>query len=41
MLEDAFELNVNVPLFGLPSDLEGLQANHIRAEDEVIYLEFE
>jgi len=41
MLEDAVELNVNVSLFGLPDSLEGLQANHIRAEDEIIYLEFE
>ena len=41
MLENAVELNVNVPLFGLPDSLEGLQANHLRAEDEFIYLEFE
>jgi len=41
MLEDAVELNINVPLFGLPDSLEGLQANHLRAEDEFIYLEFE
>ena len=41
MLEDAVELNINVPLFGLPDSLEGLQANHLRAEDEIIYLEFE
>jgi len=40
-LEESSELNINVPLFGLPSDLEGLQANHLRAEDEFIYLEFE
>ncbi len=40
-LENANELNVNVPLFGLPSDLEGLQTNHIRVDDEVVYLDFE
>jgi len=40
-LENANELNVNVPLFGLPEDLEGLQANHIRVDDEVVYLDFE
>jgi len=41
MLEDAVELNVVVPLFGLPNSLDELQANHLRAEDEFIYLEFE
>ena len=39
-LENANKLNVNVPLFGLPQDLEGLQENHIRVDDEVIYLDF-
>jgi len=41
MLEDAVELNINVPLFGLPGSLDELQANHLRAEDEFVYLEFE
>ncbi len=41
MLEDAVELNIKVLLFGLPDSLEGLQANHLRAEDEFVYLEFE
>ncbi|MFH0711564.1 MAG: hypothetical protein V1889_00385 [archaeon] len=41
MLESAVELNIKVPLFGLPSSLDGLQANYLRAEDERIYLEFE
>jgi len=40
-LENANELNVKVPLFGLPQDLEGLQTNHIRVDDEVVYLDFE
>jgi hypothetical protein len=40
-LENAVELNINVPLFGLPVSLEELQANHIRVEDESIFLEFE
>ncbi len=40
-LENANELNINVPLFGLPQDLEGLQANYMNVEDEVVYLEFE
>jgi hypothetical protein len=41
MLENARELNINVPLFGLPDSLEALQANHEAVDDEVIYLEFE
>ena len=40
-LRDAVELNIDVPLFGAPASLEGLQENHRRAEDELIYLEFE
>ncbi|MBU2576451.1 MAG: hypothetical protein KKF50_01895 [Nanoarchaeota archaeon] len=40
-LANANELNINVPLFGLPQDLDGLQTNHIRVDDEVVYLEFE
>jgi len=40
-LADAQELNINVPLFGLPENLEELQANYIRVDDEIIFLEFE
>jgi hypothetical protein len=40
-LENAVELNINVPLFGLPVSIDELQANYIRAEDEFVYLEFE
>jgi hypothetical protein len=40
-LINARELNINVPLFGLPVSLEELQANHARVEDEVVYLTFE
>jgi hypothetical protein len=40
-LENANELNINVPLFGLPQSLEELQASHMRIDDEVVYLEFE
>jgi len=40
-LENSNKLNINVPLFGLPKNLEGLQANQNRADDETIYLEFE
>lgn len=35
------ELNVNVPLFGLPKSIEELSANHDRVEEEVVYLSFE
>jgi hypothetical protein len=40
-LEDSKELNINVPLFGVPSDIEGLQANYQKAEEEFVYLTFE
>lgn len=40
-LENANELNINVPLFGLPEDLKGLQINQLRVDDERVYLEFE
>ena len=40
-LAGASELNINVPLFGKPSTLEGLQENYVKAEEELIYLEFE
>jgi len=41
MLADANELNINIPLFGLPSSIDGLQDNYLKAEDEKIRLEFE
>jgi len=41
MLEDARELNINVPLFGLPDSLEALQANHEAVDDEIVFLEYE
>jgi hypothetical protein len=40
-LDNANELNINVPLFGLPSSIEELSANHDRVDDEVVYLTFE
>lgn len=40
-LEDSVELNINVPLFGVPTNLDELQKNQIAAEDERIILEFE
>jgi len=40
-LENSVELNINVPLFGLPLSLEELQENNLAVEDEVIYLSFE
>jgi hypothetical protein len=40
-LEDSKQLNINVPLFGVPASVEELQENHQKVEDEIIYLEFE
>ncbi|MFH0808231.1 MAG: hypothetical protein V1888_01290 [archaeon] len=40
-LENARELNLNVPLFGLPANIEELSVNHDRVEDEVVYVSFE
>jgi len=34
-------LNINVPLFGIPTNLEELQQNNILAEEEVLFLDFE
>ncbi len=31
-------LNLNVPMFGLPSNIDGLMANYDRVNDEVVYL---
>lgn len=41
LLENFRELNINVPLFGVPNSLEKLQENNMRVEEEYIYLEFE
>ncbi|MBT3642695.1 hypothetical protein HN604_03275 [archaeon] len=41
MLRDSNEINVNVPLFGLPGSLDEIQENYLKAEDEFIYLSFE
>ncbi len=35
------EINLNVPLFGLPASIDELAANHDRVEDEVLFLSFE
>jgi len=40
-LEGARELNVNVPLFGVPGSLDELQDNYIKVEDSIVYLSFE
>jgi hypothetical protein len=40
-LEVSTELNINVPLFGLPGSLDELQLNQLAAENERIVLEFE
>ncbi len=40
-LENAYELNLNVLLFGLPASIEELSVNHDRVEDEVVYVSFE
>lgn len=40
-LSDFNELNINVPLFGIPSNIEELQKNYESVENEVVYLDFE
>ncbi len=40
-LSNARELNLNVPLFGLPTSIEELSANHDRVEDESVGVYFE
>jgi len=40
-LKESGEININVPLFGLPGNLNELQENYLRVEDETIYLIFE
>jgi hypothetical protein len=41
LLTDSRELNINVPLFGVPANFDELQENQIKAEGEIIYLDFE
>jgi len=40
-LRDSSEININVPLFGVPQSLDEMQENYVKAEDEFIYLQFE
>jgi hypothetical protein len=40
-LENAVKLNLDVPLFGLPTSIEEMSANYGRVDDEVVFLEFE
>jgi hypothetical protein len=40
MLDEAVGLKINIPLFGLPGNLEELQENHVAVNEERIYLEF-
>ncbi len=40
-LKDSRQLNINIPLFGVPSNLDEAQQNYAEVENEVIYLEFE
>ncbi|MCR4285087.1 MAG: hypothetical protein NUV97_03540 [archaeon] len=41
VLEDSKELNINIPLFGLPTSLDDLQKNQALVESERVYLSFE
>jgi hypothetical protein len=41
MLSDSTELNLNVPLFDVPSSLDELQANYVLVEDSTVFVEFE
>ena len=38
-LADASGLNINIPLFGLPTDIAGLQANYEKVDAEVVFLD--
>jgi hypothetical protein len=40
-LDNADEINLNVPLFGLPASIDELSTNHERVDDEVVYISFE
>ena len=41
MLAESKELNLNVPLFEVPSSLDELQTNYALVEDSAVFLEFE
>lgn len=41
MLAGSNELNINVPLFGIPSNLDELQNNYLEVEEAIVYLTFE
>ncbi len=40
-LIDSTEININVPLFNMPGNLDELQQNYLLSEDEVIYISYE
>jgi len=40
-MENAVELNLDVPLFGLPESIEELSANHDRVDEEIVGVYFE
>ena len=39
-LKHSTKLNINVPMFGLPKNLEELQSNNFKVDDEMVDLEF-
>jgi len=41
VLKNSNEININVPLFGIPSSLEELQENHLLVEDERVYISYD
>jgi hypothetical protein len=41
MLSESTELNLNVPLFDVPSSLDELQSNYVLVEDSTVFVEFE
>ncbi len=41
LLRNSRELNINVPLFGIPTSFDEMHENQIKAEEELIFLEFE
>ena len=40
MLSDFTKLNLNVPLFDVPSSLDDLQSNYVLVEDSTVFVEF-
>jgi len=40
-LIDSSEININVPLFGLPLSMDEMQENYIKSDDEVVYISYE